>query len=844
MSNNRNKAAYAWILNQFIILPLVIVATTSFAQKNEINASFESKLIKPYEQYFQPGREWVYTHLNKSSYITGDDIWFTSYVLNPSNRQLNLATSKLYVELWSPQKKLVSRRILFVKEGTSSHYIHLPDSLAPGSYCFRAYTNWMRNFYTDKDLRTFITVLGNNSTNENTSGGRKKGKSNDRNTATNNLQSSAKDTGWDIQLLPESGTLLEGADNVIGVKATDSYGRGIQIRGKVFTGDNNEIAEVSTNEHGMGSFTIQETTNQKYILKADLPDSTKSEVELPKVEQKGITIEVNPFRADVISFRLQTNKTTRQINNTCFVAIHANGVMYKKFRFRFIRNNSIQFTINKEEIGNVILYATVFDQNLHPVAERIFYNQNRANRGKLVFKAEPAINDTIKMNVSVIDSLNKVDFTKLSISVLPGETQMSKFNNSILAESILRPAIQGAIEDPNSYFEKYDFEHLAAIDLLLLTQGWRKYDWPAILENKASDYEFPFETAFTVEGVVKNWLKNKTESNSKVSLFSPKNNLFLMAPVDNEGKYKFEKMYLEDSTWVMVSATSEKGKKWNRAIQMTIPEYSMGIPDIHQTPAPPRAVKEVPEEIPHLTKNAIRLPEVVITEKRVTAFIDNPYVWPTDKIVEVTKENYREFDNMEMLLRIRFNVRTEYGQDSVEGTSGFYFNVGRGPLSILSSQRNLQPIMMIDGMRVWDAQQILDLPIEYVEAVSVNKDGFGLGHGGSGGAVSVVTRKEPFFVNDAEPTNTQKMMIHGYAAPKKYYTPKYEIIPGTLEYEKYAAIYWEPELTTDKKNNGSFKFHVPGEIKSLNIRAEGISVDGKVFLHEQKIFIPGRDKIE
>jgi hypothetical protein len=442
------------------------------------------------------------------------------------------------------------------------------------------------------------------------------------------------------------------------------------------------------------------------------------------------------------------------------------------------------------------------------------------------------------MNVSVIDSLNKVDFTKLSISVLPGETQLSKFNNSLLAESILHPAVRGDIEDPNSYFEKNDFEHLAAIDLLLLTQGWRKYDWPAILENKAPEYKYPFESAFTIEGVVKNWLKNKAESNSKVSLFSPKNNLLLTAPVDIQGKYKFEKIYLADSTWVIVSATSEKGKIWNRATEMTIPEYSAGVPDIQQKPAPPNITKEVSEEIPHLTKKAIQLPEVVITEKRTTAFIDNPYVWPTDKIVEVTKENYREFDNMAMLLRIRFNVRTEFSG------GGYYFNTGRGALSIVSSQKALQPIMMIDGMRVWDAQQILDLPIEYVEAVSVNKDGFGLGHGGSGGAISVVTRKEPFFVNDAPQTNTKRLMIKGYAEPTKYFTPKYEIIPGTLEYDKYAAIHWEPELTTDNRNNTSFKFHVPQEIKSLNIRAEGISVDGKIFLQEQKIELRDQDKIE
>jgi|GEM_PF-749643 len=837
---NIKKTVSGQLIPKLLLLVLAIsVPGFSSAQKVEKDLLIENKLIKPYEQYFQQGREWVYTHLNKSAYLQGDDVWFTSYVLNTANKQLSVSTSKLYIELWSPEKKLVSRKILFVKDGTSSHYIHLPDSLAPGSYCFRAYTNWMRNFYPEKDLSAFITVLGPNKTVE------IPGKQNAKSADQKSGQTNSKISDWDIQILPESGTFLVGADNVMAVKATDSFGRGAKINGKVLTGDNNEIAVFSTNENGMGSFMIREATNQKYILKADLPDSSVRELQLPNAEPKGIVIQVNPFRTDVISFKLQTNNITNQNNNTYFVTIHANGVIFRNYRFKFSKSNSIQFRINKEELGSGIIYATVFDQNLTPVAERIFYNQDPNIRGRLTLKAEALSNDTVKMNVNVLDSLNNTEFSKLSISVLPGETALSQFNNSLLAESILRPALQGEVENPNSYFEKNDFEHLAAIDLLLLTQGWRKYDWPEILQNNTPKFKFPYEEAFSVEGMVKNWMKNKADTKSRVSLFSPLNKLVLMTQVDSAGKYKFERVYLADSTWVILSATSDKGRGWNRALQMSIPEYSMGVPDIHQVQTPPKATKEIPEVIPHLTKGVIQLPEVVVTEKRIhPIFFDNPYVWPTDKIVEVTKDNYRQFDNMEMLLRIKFNVTTNYSQDSSGSSSGFYFYMNRGHLSIIADDRALQPMMTIDGMRVYDAQQILDLPIEYVEAVSVNKDGFGLGFGASGGAVSVMTRKTPFFVNDAEATNMKRMMVHGYAAPKKYFTPKYTIVPGTNEYERYATIYWEPELTTDTRNNGSFKFYVPKEIKSLNIRAEGISVDGKVFLHEQKIVLPGKELVD
>ena len=833
--------------NLLLLTLLTLVAGVSVAQKVIDDPLIDKKLFKPYEVYFHGDREWVYTHLNKSAYIHGDDIWFTSYVLNPANKQLNIATSKLYVELWSPEKKLLSRKILFVKEGTTNHYIHLSDSLAPGSYCFRAYTTWMRNFYSENDLSSVITVLGQNKLLENSSAVNQNIKSVDPKDlkgfqkpfrSSNSLSGSVPD--YDIQLLPESGNLLEGADNLLGINATDPNGNGIKITGTAFSADNQEITDFSTNEYGMSSFTIPHTTNQQYIVKVNLPDGTTRDLQVPKAEPKGVIIQINPFRPDAVWLRVQTNDITRQLNKTYTVMIHANGVLFKNYRFRFSKDNAMQFKIKKEEMKSGIIYATIFDENQTPLAERIFYNQDTAIQGKLTLKVEPLANDSVKINIQITDSIGSPEFSKLSISVLPGDTRSNYFNNSLLSESILRPALHGTIENPNSYFEKNDFDHSVAINNLLLTQGWRKYDWPTILRDTIPKFTFPFEEAFSVEGSVKNWLKNKLDAKSKVSLFSPLNKLFLTAPVDNAGTFKFDQVYLADSTWVMTSAVSDKGKDWNRALLMSIPEYSMGVPDIQPTfNIQSKEVKEVMDDIPQLTKDVIQLPEMVVTAQKITPFSDTIYVGATDKVVEVTKDNYRQFDNMQMLLMIKFNVSTEYSEDG--GSSGYYFNTGRGGLSLTASAKDLQPIMMIDGMKIYDAQEILDLPIEYVEAVSVNKDGFGGGIGASGGVISVITRKTPFFVNNAQATNMKRLMVQGYASPVKYFEPKYLIQPGTIAYNRYAAIFWKPDLITDAKNTASFNFYVPIEIKTLTIRAEGISFDGKIFLHEQKLALPGRN---
>ena len=815
--------------NALLVSLLFLIHSGLIAQKVVEDQVLVSKLLKPYDKYFNQDREWVYTHLNKSAYIQGDDIWFTSYLINPLNSLLNFTESKLYVELWSPMKNLVSRKILFVSQGTANNFIHLPDSLAPGAYCLRAYTNWMRNFYPENDFNTPITILGQPGIPENILDRKQKNKA-----ALTTQKENGPVMDYDIQFLPESGSFLEGVDNVLGIRATDPSGKGIKITGTILTYDNEEISSFSTNESGINNLSVPAVSPLPYRVKVTLPDSTTRDLQLPKAEPNGVVIQVNPFGSNAVWFRMQTNEKTRQLNKSYTAMIHANGELFNTYLFNFSKSNSVQFKMDKKNLAKGIIYATLFDENLTPVAERIFYNRRIATWGNLAVDTQQADNDSVNLNVLITDSLSKPRFAKLSVSLLPGGSVLNHFDNSLLAESVFRPALRGYIENPNGYFEKNGMEQLLTIDNLLLTQGWRKYDWPVILKDSTFKVTYPFEEAFSIEGSVKNWIKNKADLKSNITLLSPMNNIFLLAPVDSVGKFKFSNMYLNDSTWVIASASSDKGKNWNRVLQMTIPESITGAPEIKPTANLVKKQIDNFDKIPILTKGNILLPEMVVTAAKKNPFSDNIYVGMMDRTLELTKENYNQFHNMEMLLMIQFNVRTEMTQ-----IGEYHFNMGRGVTSL--SGGTSEPRLMIDGMRVYDAQEILNFPMELVGAVAVNKDGFGGGMEGSGGTIAIQSRTTPIFENNAEATNIKRLLVKGYATPKKYFEPKYIISPGTPDYDKYATVFWKPDLITDSTSRASFRFFVPREIKTINVRIEGISLEGKIYLHDQKIALPGRD---
>ncbi|MDR0605284.1 MAG: hypothetical protein LBG80_13360, partial [Bacteroidales bacterium] len=59
--------------------------------------------------------EKVYLHLDRHYYLSGDDIWFKAYLVDAQTNELSPKSSRtLYVELISPESKILMRRVLFV----------------------------------------------------------------------------------------------------------------------------------------------------------------------------------------------------------------------------------------------------------------------------------------------------------------------------------------------------------------------------------------------------------------------------------------------------------------------------------------------------------------------------------------------------------------------------------------------------------------------------------------------------------------------------------------------------------------------------------------------------------
>jgi hypothetical protein len=91
--------------------------------------------------------EKVYVQTDKSSYNSGDTLWFKGYVFNATDLASTGKSGLMYVEVADESNKVVKRAMVSVYHGLAWGDIFLKDNLFPqGIYTLRAYTNWMRNY--------------------------------------------------------------------------------------------------------------------------------------------------------------------------------------------------------------------------------------------------------------------------------------------------------------------------------------------------------------------------------------------------------------------------------------------------------------------------------------------------------------------------------------------------------------------------------------------------------------------------------------------------------------------------------------------------------------------------
>jgi hypothetical protein len=774
--------------------------------------------------------EKVYLHLDRSYYSSGDDIWFKAYLFNATTNKLSDNSSNLYVEIISPELKIIKRLILRMNNGLGFGDFHLEDSLQSGNYRVRAYTNWMRNFGGLFFLSKVIFI-------ENQVG---KADSDKPYKEQNNEK-------VDVQFFPEGGALIENVYTLIGFKAVNSLGFGCKIEGKVVSSKGDTIESFISTHLGMGSFFFLPKKNIKYFAEGYTENGIPFKVELPTAFETGYSIMVSDINSDYFRVAIKTNQETldRLPRNEMIIigTSHNSLCVTAKVKVKSIYSPVI---IPKREFPEGISLITLMDTTGKAFSERAFYIHGRKNYYINIIpdKEFYTPRQKVTLQISVKDTSGRPVSADLSLSVVDGkQIGVSKNNSNIESYLLLESEVKGYVEQPDYYFDPAIPERYQELDNLLLTQGWRNFVWN-YLSDTTIKFMYSIEKGITLSGKLKRkWIdKPIANANIYLAVFGKDGTSYKFTRTDSAGKYYFEGLDILGIQNILIYASNKNDlgvgilsldsiSKEPAPLNFDYfpgPEISDAkiLKDIYANNFP-----EIPdyEEISKFREETKRKDDVLkkyhITD---TILLNNVSINARMPVKENADGHFRAYGVPDFSLKVTDKM-TSYPNaiQTIQGrVSGFYItgDSHTGYQFMMRGQKGT-PLFLLDDKEV-DERTIDALPVSAIDKIEVIKDGGKLafyGMRGSYGVISVFTKRG---INGTIPLdlNSLNVRICGYYQARTFYKPKYEVPRQKNEKpDLRPTIHWDPDIVTDKEGNATISFFSSDAITILKADVEGVA---------------------
>ena len=131
-----------------ILIAALAALSAAVAQTPADSLARFVKGINAFNQLYP--QEKVYLHFDNAGYFMGETMWFKAYVMNSTTLEATDMSRVLYVELLTPEGRILTSQKLKIEDGQAHGHLPLTEVLHAGFYEVRAYTRMMLNW--DKGL--------------------------------------------------------------------------------------------------------------------------------------------------------------------------------------------------------------------------------------------------------------------------------------------------------------------------------------------------------------------------------------------------------------------------------------------------------------------------------------------------------------------------------------------------------------------------------------------------------------------------------------------------------------------------------------------------------------------
>ena len=842
-------------------------------------------------------QEKVYLHLDNTAYFQGETIWYAANVVDATTGG-EAASKVLYVELLSPTGVVLKQQKLKVINGRCHGSFPLIDNdvkdavemrgaigYPSGYYQIRAYTRTMLNFDDAGVFSRVIPVYKEPKT-EGDYADPVMERYTYHEVNRPDPKRSEKLDKFNMTFYPEGGHLVSGLPCRIAFKATDKQGHGVNI--EALTDNDGNTLSIPLQHNGMGSFSLTpDKTNRKVQA---IYGGKKYSFTLPEPEPEGCTLQV------LRSTSQQDNESTS--GDSLIVNFAAAGLPATKLLAYTLTSQGRCHAVDTLTVGTRgctrtlatsglptgVYQLTLFDAEGVVYAQRLFFVDNGIPTETVSVTADRADYrpfDEIRLNLQVASPKSspkgkdfkspllqegKGEALTFSLAVRDAADYGTAFRDDIRTYMLLSSELKGLIEDPGWYFERlsdYQTNRLAdnspasepspkhssdslksvslkskkdALDLLMLVQGWTRYNWRQMAGVEPFEIRHYTEEQLVVDGWAFSRYKELPLANVKVgiNLYSPDRDkkqhtivttdslgYWSVGVDDFEGEWALfiqtkqqEAGKENNTTRIRLERSSKPALYAYQPIETYIPDYAWNASDIE--------ILEEEEDTFALPADAHVLQEVEVQGRRRYIDFATFKAYDADKDTElILDEGQYTYKVYDYLKEKGYDIDYENGEYRALRT--FYIAI-RGNHQVRYSRAwdiDMERVKSVifynkrsDFLGIPVVQQFI--PIETIMEVEKLY----------GGAYVVEIRLHEKTTRKITTKNSRHTTFAGYSPVVEFYAPTYPNGPVQGDKDYRRTIYWNPEVATDADGYASVSFFNNGYSRALTISAEGLTRDG------------------
>jgi len=641
---------------------------------------------------------------------------------------------------------------------------------------------------------------------------------------------------FDVSFFPEGGNLPEGVFSKVAFKALTKTGFPETISGTIIDDTGAEITAIDTRHAGMDVFAYLPESGKKYYLKCENANGLEKQFELPQPDPRAYSLMASAQNEKIV---IGVQKSVHAPDIPSYLLAHCRGdVLY----FEEWDHQQEFVSFMEEEFPAGVIQFILFDGQMNPLSERLMFSKNDAS-AQIDFHTDKEVyekRDKVVTTLSFPDSLPFGEGwggASISIAITDDKDIAVDESTTILSSLLLSSELKGYIENPAYYLQDS-----VAMDLLMMTHGWRRYNIPEVIKGNPEHPQIPFQIAQEISGQVKPQSLRRPIPGSEIFIMmNGEGGGVGITSTDAKGSFIVQDLLFPDSTTFYIWALNSNGRD---NVQLNVDHelfpklvyapqsLSLGgvcnsavlssIPDVD-------AFMEKAEQRAKFEEDiwSIQLEEVRISAPRITKVESRNQFWAnassdntiTRETIEQSKLPY--FHNY--LLAFVGGIRV---QEDPYGGIDIFIRGNESPAHVF-----------IDGIERPYTKYYPS--VSEIESIDVFKGPSAVvfGFGSANGVISITTKRGSNSGVQIDKSNHVVYTPLGYQKPVAFYSPKYETLEAKQSKipDYRTTIFWKPDVVISEDGEVSFQFYTSDFSTTYSVVIEGITADGRMVRQVEKI---------